>query len=125
MGGIAAEDGVALIELDGDTTGNPAHQPPSGTPDPLHTNATIQQVVHATETGQTYELTFWYAPRPAEGDDNSGSMEVLWNGNVVKTIDSSGMTPEVWQQITVFVEGTGPDNVLGFKGAGQENSLGA
>ena len=84
-----------------------------------------QQVVHGTVAGQTYELTFWYAPRPSEGDDNSGSMQVLWNGTVVKTINSTGMTPGVWQQITVFVEGTGPDNVLGFQGTGQENSLGA
>ena len=65
-GGLAAEDGVALVELDGDTFGNPNHQPPSATPDPVHTDATIQQVISGTEAGQTYELTFWYSPRPGE-----------------------------------------------------------
>ncbi|WGD49493.1 DUF5801 repeats-in-toxin domain-containing protein [Bradyrhizobium sp. CB1650] len=124
VGGVPAQDGNALIELDSDLgSGNLSGADNfnhSG-----HTNATIQQVVAGTEAGQTYELTFWYAPRPNEGDANSGSLNVLWNGNVVKSIDSTGMTPGVWQQITVFVEGTGPNNVLAFQGAGQENSLGA
>src|SRR4029077_6714949 len=98
--GVHAEDGDALIELDSDlSSGNLSggdHFNHSG-----HTNATIQQVVHGNVTGQTYELTFWYAPRPDEGNGDSGSMEVLWNGNAVKTIDSTGMTPGAWQQITV------------------------
>ena len=48
------------------------------------TNAIIQQTVGATVDGQTYELTFWYAPRPNDGDHDSSSMKVLWNGQVVK-----------------------------------------
>lgn len=123
-GGVPAQDGSALVELDSDFTGGNLsgdnHVNTTG-----HTNSTVQQVISGTEAGQTYELTFWYAPRPNEGNADSGSMEVLWNGQVVKTIDSSGMTPGVWQQITVFVEGTGPGNELGFHAIGQENSLGA
>jgi T1SS-143 domain-containing protein len=124
-GGLAAEDGNALVELDSDTaSGNlpntdPNHQNTTG-----HTNSIIQQVVAGTEAGQTYELTFYYSPRPGEGDANSGSLNVLWNGEIVKTIDSSGLQPG-WQQIEVFVEGTGPNNTLGFQATGQENSLGA
>ena len=48
-------------------------------------------------------------------------MNVLWNGEVVKSINSTGMAPGVWQQIIVMVDGTGPNNVLGFQGTGQEN----
>jgi T1SS-143 domain-containing protein len=123
-GGVPAEDGQALIELDSDLSGGNLsggdHVNNTG-----HTNSTIQQVIAGTEAGQTYELTFWYAPRPGEGNADSGSMNVLWNGAVVKTIDSSDFTPGVWQQITVFVEGTGANNVLAFQAEGQENSLGA
>lgn len=123
-GGVPAQDGSALVELDSDFTGGSLsgdnHVNTTG-----HTNSTIQQAIAGTEAGQTYEVTFWYAPRPNEGDADSGSMDVLWNGQVVKTIDSTGMTPGVWQQITVFVEGTGPSNTLGFHAIGQENSLGA
>ncbi|GAB1716406.1 MAG: hypothetical protein NTAFB05_14480 [Nitrobacter sp.] len=121
-GGVPAQDGNTLIELDSDLTGGnlSGHANNTG-----HTNSTIQQTVAGTEDGQTYMLTFWYAPRPSEGDPDSGSMEVLWNGDVVKTIDSTGMAPGAWQQITVFVEGTGPGDVLGFHAIGQENSLGA
>ena len=123
-GGVPAEDGNALVELDSDpTSGNLSggdHFNDSG-----HTNATIQQVIAGTQAGQGYELTFWYAARPNEGDPDSGSMDVLWNGTVVKSIDSTGMPPGVWQQITVFVDGTGPNDVLAFRGIGQENTLGA
>ncbi len=89
-GGIAAEDGLALIELDGDTFGNPAHQPPSATPDPLNTDATIQQVVSGTQAGVDYELTFWYTPRPGHSAGDDDGLNVLWNGNVIDSIDSSG-----------------------------------
>ena len=34
-GGITPNDGNALVELDGDTFGNPDHQPPSGAPNPI------------------------------------------------------------------------------------------
>nr|WP_292610192.1 DUF5801 repeats-in-toxin domain-containing protein [Nitrobacter sp. 62-13] len=122
-GGLAPQDGSALIELDGDTQGN-GHQG-QGAPDQNgHTNATIQQVIAGTADGQDYQLTFWYAPRPGyAGSDDSG-LNVLWNGNVVYTIDSSSQ-PAGWQLVTVNVVGTGPNNTLGFQGVGAEDELGA
>ena len=123
-GDIAAEDGVALIELDGDRTGNPAHQPPSGTPDPLNTDATIQQVISGTQAGD-YELTFWYTPRPGHSASDDDGLNVLWNGNVVHTIDFTGQPEGVWQQITVFVTGTGQGDTLGFQGEGDRDEYGA
>ena len=123
VGGIAAEDGVALIELDGDRIGNPAHQPPSATPDPLHTDATIQQVISGTQAGVDYELTFWYTPRPGHSAGNDDGLDVLWNGNVIDSIDSSGQPEGVWQQITLFVTGTGPGDTLAFQGEGDAGRI--
>ncbi|MDE5452826.1 VWA domain-containing protein [Bradyrhizobium sp. CSA112] len=124
VGGVFAQDGNALIELDSDlSSGNLSggdHYNDSG-----HTNTIIQQVIAGTHAGEAYELTFYYSPRPKEGNADSGSLNVLWNGQVVKSIDSTGMTAGVWQLITVSVIGTGAGDVLGFQGAGQENSLGA
>ncbi|WP_212488921.1 DUF5801 repeats-in-toxin domain-containing protein [Bradyrhizobium liaoningense] len=124
VSGVAAQDGQAYIELDSDlnsgTLSGGDHYNDTG-----HTNATVQQVIAGTEAGQTYELTFWYAPRPGEGGNDSGGLNVLWNGQVVKSINSDGLTEGQWQQVTVFVEGTGPNNTLAFQGEGAENTWGA
>lgn len=124
VGGLGAEDQNALIELDGDTEGNPAHTP-QGTPDPNgHTNATIQQVIAGTEAGHTYELSFWYAPRPGDGTNSSG-LQVSFEGNVVYTIPATPNPPSGWQLITLDVTASGPNSVLAFTGTGSENEFGA
>ena len=81
-------------------------------------------MVGGTIAGQTYELTFWYAPRADDGDADSSSMTVTWNGVLVHTINSAN-EPAGWQQITLQVTATGPNSVLGFGGTGQANELGA
>ena len=121
-GGLGAQDGNALVELDGDTFGNPSHQPPQGTPDPHHTDATIQQTI-ATTAGEDYELTFYYSPRPDHSAGNDSGLQVLWNGTVIDTIDSTNLSSG-WQQITLHVTGTGSDT-LAFQGTGPENEFGA
>jgi T1SS-143 domain-containing protein len=133
VAGLPAEDGFAKVELDSDPNGATSqfgtHTAPDGGTDHYndsgHTNATIQQTVH-TEAGQSYVLTFWYAPRAGEGNPDSGSINVLWNGATVQAVNSTGVTEGQWQQLTVVVTGTGNSlgDVLGFQGAGQENSLG-
>lgn len=120
-GGVSGNDS-AVIELDGDLQGN--GHPGQATPDATHTNATIQQVIAGTEAGQTYELTFWYAPRPDHAANDDSGLHVIWNGQVVKAIDSSSQ-PDGWQQITVFVVGTGNNDTLGFQGVGAEDEFGA
>ncbi|MBR1126117.1 VWA domain-containing protein, partial [Bradyrhizobium lablabi] len=126
VSGVPAQDGNSLVELDSDPTGgNLSGGDHFNNSSPLRLNTTIQQVVAGTQSGENYELTFYYAPRPGAGDADSSSLNVLWNGTVVKTIDSTGMTPGVWQLITVSVIGTGPGDKLAFQGAGQENQLGA
>ncbi|MCP3400927.1 DUF5801 repeats-in-toxin domain-containing protein [Bradyrhizobium sp. CCGB20] len=125
VGGTPAQHGNALVELDADlTSGTVPGDTTQHFNDSGQLNATIQQVVNGTTDGQTYELTFWYAPRIGEGGNDSGGLNVLWNGQIVKTINSDGMTEGQWQQITVFVEGTGADT-LAFQGTGQANQLGA
>ena len=127
-GGTFAQDGNALVELDshfgsGYLNGGDHFNDSN----PAHTNAT--SAGDRRDAGRPgLRLTFWYAPRGDGGEGNeadSGSMNVLWNGEVVKSIDSTGMPLGVWQQITVMVDGTGPNNVLGFQGTGQENTFGA
>ena len=88
-----------------------------------NTHATIQQTI-ATAAGQAYQLTFYYSPRENDGDGDSSGMQVLWNGNVVHTLD--GATPG-WQQIVLTVTGTGGNDTLAFRGfgAGEQNELGA
>lgn len=118
-GGVAAQDGSALVELDADLEGN-------GGPDlnpTNNTNTIIQQTV-ATEAGADYVLTFWYAPRPGDGDPDSSSMNVLINGQSVKSIVSD-TTDEGWTKITISFTATGAATTIGFEGAGQANEFGA
>ena len=51
-GGLAAQDGNALIELDSDTEGNPGNPLPDINPT-SNTNATIQQTIAGTVAGET------------------------------------------------------------------------
>ncbi|BCJ90239.1 hypothetical protein IZ6_09740 [Terrihabitans soli] len=119
VGSLPAQDGNALVELDADLEGN-------GGPDinqTTQTNTIIQQTV-ATEAGANYVLTFWYAPRPGDGDPDSSSMNVLVNGQIVKAIVSDA-TDEGWTKITVSFTATGASTTVGFQGAGQANEFGA
>jgi T1SS-143 domain-containing protein len=119
IGDLGPQDGQAKAELDSDLVGTGADGNPTG-----FTNATMQQTVGGTVAGQLYELSFYYSTRPSDGDAGSSSFEVLWNGAVVYTVDSTGV-PVGWQHITLSLIATGPDSVLAFRATGQENSLGA
>jgi T1SS-143 domain-containing protein len=120
-GGVGAQDGNAIIELDGDTQTN--NQGGNGTPQAA-TNATIQQAIEGTVAGQAYKLTFHYAIRP-EGVGSSG-MEVWFGGVKVYTIaDNAGIPANVWQQITIDVTAPSDDAVLEFRGTGTPNEFGA
>ncbi|QKV16986.1 DUF5801 repeats-in-toxin domain-containing protein [Oricola thermophila] len=120
-GGTVAQDGDALIELDGDTSGNGS--PQNGANPSSNTNATIQQTVAGTEAGQTYQLTFWYAPR-GDASDSAG-MEVFFGGEKVFDTDDGSYASGVWHQITVEVTAPMDDAVLAFTATGQQDELGA
>lgn len=123
IGGAGTPDGEVVVELDGDTQGNTdVPLPPQGQPDPNgHTNATIQQTVNGLTVGQTYELSFYYAPRSA--GETSG-MTVSFGGQTVWT--STGSEPAgVFQKITLVVTAQNASAVLAFTGTGTENEYGA
>ena len=125
VGGLGAQDGNALVELDSDTEGNPDNQPPAGTVNPPSTNTTVQQTI-STENGQTYELSFWYASRP-DHEDSSG-MKVFFGGVEVFDTDTDPLgAPDAngWYHITLEVTATGPSSVLAFQGTGAEDEFGA
>src|SRR5690606_29227613 len=106
---------------DGDTQGNGG---PQGAPHPTDTNATIQQTVAGTVDGQTYELSFWYAPRGGNGTNSSG-MKVFFGGVEVLDIPANPnpYTAGQWTKITVLVTASGPDAVLAIQGTGSENEF--
>ncbi|WP_120496658.1 DUF5801 repeats-in-toxin domain-containing protein [Kiloniella sp. EL199] len=110
IGGIAPKEGNSKIELDG-------HNGPES-------NATLEQTVEGTNVGENYVLTFWYAPRPNDGQSDSSSFKVLWGDQEV-IVKNSTNANEGWQKVTVVVSGTGEPTNLTFLGTGQENTLGA
>ncbi|WP_085902206.1 DUF5801 repeats-in-toxin domain-containing protein [Kiloniella majae] len=110
IGGLPPKEGSSKIELDG-------HNGPDS-------NATLQQTVDGTNVGEDYVLTFWYAPRPNDGQSDSSSFKVLWDDQEVIVKNSSNVSSG-WQKVTVVVAGTGEPTNLTFLGTGQENTLGA
>lgn len=120
-GGQAPQEGSIVVELDGDKQGNLPLPWQGEGPDPVNTNATIQQQVVGTVAGQTYELTFYYAPRP--GHEGSSGMTVSFGGNVVWT---SPVNPAAgWQLVTLTVTAPVNDAILAFTGTGAQDEFGA
>ena len=126
ISGVTPIFGDSIIELDSDTGPGDGSNPtdPQHINTTGHTNATIQQTVTDTIEGQTYEISFWYSPRPQVVDTNSSSMNVLWNGQVVDTIDSTSLAVG-WNKITVDVTASGTSSTVGFQGSGLEDTWGA
>ena len=98
-----AFDGVNFVELD------------------TFANSSISQIV-GTTNGQTYYLSFAYAPRinvPA----SSNGIEVLWDGNPLGTFTGDGFVSSAWTLYTFSVLGTGSDTVS-FMAVGTSDSFG-
>ena len=115
---MGAQHGVDLaFEFDSDTFGNTNvdQNPVDGT------NATIFQTI-STEAGQSYTLSFWYAPRP--GAAASSGLEVRFGGDLVFELLPNANNPAVWQQLTVTVTADGPSSVLAFTSTGAQDELG-
>lgn len=118
-GGVLGTNGT-VVELDGDTESNGVG---NGTAVSA-TNASIQQIVSGTEAGQTYQLTFDYAPR-TNGGDNTAGLEVYFGG--VKVFPPVGQTYAANQWTTITLTVTAPTNnaVLEFRGTGVQDEYGA
>ena len=87
-----------------------------------YTNAqdSISQTVDTVE-GKVYNLSFDAKARRAGG--GTDTIEVYWNGEKVGEVDP---TSAIWETNSFQVVGTGGDDILEFREAGDENdSLGA
>ncbi|MGB7286263.1 MAG: galactose oxidase-like domain-containing protein, partial [Salaquimonas sp.] len=88
--GVAATDGKTFIEIDSE-------------------RGTISQAVELND-GQKYELAFDYAGRPDVA--GSAAMEVLWNGQVVATINPTDSKSVNYTFDLIGVRG---ENILAFR----------
>lgn len=82
-------------------------------------NMKISQVISNLEAGQMLQLQFDHANRTTS---TSGSFEVLWNGAVVATINSTGTTMQTKGYVVTAVAG---NNTLEFRGLGEAEGAGA
>ena len=78
---------------------------------------TMSQTV-ATTDGEAYDFSFEYAANLA-GGKTSGTVEVLWNGEVVDTID---VTSGVFESHSVSVTGTGGKDTLSIRAVESESA---
>ena len=99
-----AKDGSYFVELD------------------TRTNSSISQIVQTT-LGQTYNLSFWYAPRAGVSEE-SNQISVLWNGGVIDTVSGNGFKSSGWTEMKYELTGMGSVGTLTFSAAGTPDSYG-
>jgi len=78
-------------------------------------NSSIQQTIDSLVSGQTYQLSFDFRDKAAmqesgQAGQNSGVMNVLWNGAVVATIE--GNNTEAWNSQTINVTAAGSNKLV-------------
>lgn len=102
----AAFDGVNFVELD--TTGN----------------SWISQTFDTT-VGQTYKVSFYFAPRTGVAAD-SNDISALINGATALTASGSGVgvSGNAWKEYSFNFVAAGDLSTLGFKAGGLSNSYG-
>jgi YD repeat-containing protein len=111
VNGTNATDGAFYLDMD--STGAAG------------SNMDISQTVSGLTAGQAYTLKFDYANNAGfVGDewDSSGSLDVLWNGNVIATI---GVQNIAMATKTYTVTATGTTGVLRFRETGIRDGIGA
>ena len=85
------------------------------------TNSSIFQTVN-TILGQSYLLSFAYAPRINKLEDTNG-IEVFWNNKSLASVSAKGGHTHNWTVYEYIVTGTGSD-VLQFSAIGAGDTLG-
>ncbi len=111
--GTGSNDGDNALDL-GETNSN----------DSDTDNTHIGQIIAGINDGQDYNLSFAFRDKALSqaNESESGKMQVIWNGEVVATIDGNNNT---WQSETVTITGGSGDNSnrLEFKeiGEGSDN----
>ena len=102
-----ALDGMNFVELDGST--GPG-------------NTTMAQTI-TTQSGQLYDLRFFYSARPGFANVASNGISVAWNGVVLQDLSGAGTSQHNWMQVDRQVLGTGSDT-LSFRATGVNDSYG-
>jgi len=116
VNGWSSSDGLQHAELDGDWQG------PGGGSGEDASTAIYQDV--ATITGEFYDLSFAFSPRPSTSASEN-ILEVLWEGFVVATIGPDAGSGDVdWGVHNMQLEATQDGSRLEFRDAGNGNSVG-
>lgn len=111
------QDGAQYAELDTDWDG------PDGSLTNEPASVKIYQDTH-TLPGRTYDLTFYYSPRPGTGSAEN-ILEVWWDGVKIDTIYAgAGGSNTNWTAYNYSATASGTLTRLEFRDVGQANSLG-
>ncbi|MDZ7726499.1 MAG: TasA family protein [Candidatus Campbellbacteria bacterium] len=120
VNGWNASEGDQYAELDSDWFG--PNDPLDGEPALVR----ISQDV-STTNGETYELRFMFAPRPATGV-NQNELKVFVDGTEIApssyTSDGTGDSDPQWTQYTYQFTADGANTEIAFEGAGDNDSEG-
>lgn len=109
----------AVVELDGDTESQGGAAPSAE-----GTNASIQQLVEHLVAGQTYQLSFDYAPR-TNGGTNTAGLEVWFGGEKVFPVGNTAYPANQWTKVTITVTAGDDQAYLKFVGTGHQDEFGA
>ncbi|UTJ07929.1 tandem-95 repeat protein [Arcobacter roscoffensis] len=108
---VGADDGENYMDL-GETNSN----------DSDIENTHIGQIISGAQDGVTYDLSFAFRDKAftQANEADSGKMQVIWNGEVIATVDGDNSS---WQTMNLQVEGGSGDgsNRLEFKEIGEGN----
>jgi Ca2+-binding RTX toxin-like protein len=109
-GGLTATDGSNWLDLEG----NPGQQ------------STVSQTVAGVQDGQVYVLSFDAADLSNinDGTTQDNQLQVIWNGDVVGTIDASDGSWRNYEFHLIGGSGNG-SNTLVFQGLGDVSGVGA
>jgi Ca2+-binding RTX toxin-like protein len=109
-GGLTATDGSNWLDLEG----NPGQQ------------STVSQTVAGVQDGQVYVLSFDAADLSNinDGTTQDNQLQVIWNGDVVGTIDASDGSWRNYEFHLIGGSGNG-SNTLVFQGLGDVSGIGA
>lgn len=86
-------------------------------------NTTIQQTFSSLSAGQSYDLSFWYAPRIGKSAQTNG-ISVFWNGQLLQNIALNGGNTTTWSEYQFQVPALSGNNSLRFAATGLSDSYG-
>ncbi|OGY45369.1 MAG: hypothetical protein A3A24_02245 [Candidatus Buchananbacteria bacterium RIFCSPLOWO2_01_FULL_46_12] len=114
--GWAPQAGNQYAELDTDWDG------PTGYIDSEPSSVKISQNIQ-TVPGETYEVKFWFSPRPNTGSSNN-VLALSWGGSVEDTVSAAGGSNTSWVEHTYSFVATSTLTMIEFADLGTPDSLG-